>query len=100
MLIGLYQKSGEKTELISTEIGYLYGSIYTSMSGAYEKNHSGFGNVAMYAWIYHLKKLGITKWDMGMHMNYKIQLGGQMIPRNEFVKLVKETKDDLQISEI
>ena len=70
------------------------------MSGAYEKIYSGFGNVAMYAWIYYLKKLGITKWDMGMQMNYKIQLGGQMIPRNEFIKLVKETKDTLQISEI
>lgn len=28
-----------------------------------------------------------------MRMDYKVKMGGKMIPRNDFVKMVKENKD-------
>lgn len=90
----MIEKSEGKEKLISTEIGYTFGACYTSMSGAFDKAFNGAGNILLYAWSYYLKGLGFTLWDLGMKMGYKVELGGKMMPRKQFVQTIREMKDN------
>ena len=59
------------------------------MSGAYiKKSKRGYGNILLYTLAYYLKEFGFKYWDMGMKIKYKIEMGGKMIPRKEFINLV------------
>ncbi len=51
-------------ELVAGEIGYIYGSIYTSMTGAYRKEYAGAGSVQLACTGAWLVKAGIRLWDL------------------------------------
>lgn len=92
VLIGLIKEDLDKgtQTLVATDLGYVFGSVYTSMSGAYEGEESGAGYICLYAWVYYLKQLGFKIWDLGMGMKYKTELGGVYYSRDKFVKIYQQ----------
>jgi len=70
------------------EIGYMWGDIYTSLSGFTSRN--GDGMVQMLSLGAVLFKSGIPMWDLGMPVDYKYTLGAKDISRKQFNNLVKE----------
>jgi len=83
----------EKDELVAVEIGYLVGSIYTSLSGAQILDSSG--SVQLAALGVFLENNNIAFWDMGMGMKYKYDMGGKVYPRNVFLNLYKKSRSDI-----
>jgi Leu/Phe-tRNA-protein transferase len=75
--------------LIGGEIGYLTGSIYTSLTGFLDKNnYSHFGKIQMIALADLLKNSGVSFWNMGHpYMQYKFDLGAREYSRLDFLNL-------------
>lgn len=62
-------------QLISADIGYSVGGIYTSMTGFSDRKYSSIGTIHLLAQGQALKNLGFNMWDFGMEMKYKKELG-------------------------
>ena len=92
--ISLIKKNtkNDKKIILATDIGYITGLIYTSMTGSFNKKFSSFGNILLFILPYILNMNKIQLWDFGMIMNYKIEVGGNKFPRNDFLKLVKKLR--------
>ena len=84
-------------KLIAGEIGYINGSIYTSLSGFFDReNYSNFGKIQLIAFALILKKSGFTFWNMGHpYMDYKFQMGATEYKRNDFLKIWKIHREDI-----
>jgi hypothetical protein len=80
----------EEGVLVGGELGYTVGSIYTSLTGFFKQNNAG--SVQMAALGRLLSQAGFTLWDLGMDMNYKQELGSQLMPRSEFVQEVQRVR--------
>ena len=78
-----------KHQLIAGEIGYLTGSIYTSLTGFFDRNHySNFGKIQLLSLALLLKHSGVSFWNMGHpYMSYKFDLGATEYQRDDFLKL-------------
>jgi len=76
-------------QLIAGEIGYLTGSIYTSLTGFFDRvNYSNSGKIQLIALAKLLEKSGITFWNMGHpYMQYKFDMGAKEYARLDFLKL-------------
>ena len=82
----------ESGELTAGELGVLVGSVYTSLTGFCDKNkYSGSGTVQLAALAGVLREAGATFWDLGMGLDYKANLGGQDIPRTDFLKMFRSS---------
>lgn len=79
----------EGDRLVAVEVGYVVGRIYTSMTGAYEKDVSGAGSVQLAITSRYLQKHGFAIWDFGMAMEYKTDMGAIEVPRAEWVEMVR-----------
>lgn len=79
-------------ELAAVEVGYVVGTIYTSMTGAFDPKFKGAGTVQLACMSAILKKVGVELVDFGMHMPYKEGLGGRKIPRAEWLKTVQKLR--------
>ncbi len=75
-------------KLTAGEIGYLWGSIYTSMTGFYIT--PGDGTVQMSAMASLLFAQGVKLWDLGMPVDYKQRYGCQIVSRAQFDALRRE----------
>jgi len=73
-------------------LGYVVGGIYTSLTGARTVDSSG--TIQLYALGGLLKKLGFKFWDLGMQMEYKMDLGGRLIPRTMWLDVVAKTRNE------
>jgi len=75
--------------LIGGEIGYLTGSIYTSLTGFFDReNYSNFGKIQLIALASLLKNAGIEFWNMGHpYMDYKFDIGAREYDRLDFLEL-------------
>jgi len=51
------------------------------------------GSVQLYALGALLRLRGFTMWDMGMGMAYKTSLGGEDVPRAQFVEKLRQVRD-------
>ncbi len=74
------------------EIGYAVGSIYTSLSGAY--NTSGTGTIQLCCTGKILEEMGFKYWDFEMSHPYKLALGAKEIPRLEWSEIYSRCKID------
>ena len=74
--------------LVSGEIGYRINSTYTSLSGftTKEKKYNNYGKLQMTLLAQYLEKNSYTFWNMGHpYMQYKLDLGAQILKREEFL---------------
>jgi Leu/Phe-tRNA-protein transferase len=80
----------KKEQLLAGEIGYIFGSVYTSLSGFYCKNdlnHSGLGFLQLVLLGQRLQESGASFWNLGHpHMDYKHKLGAKTVSRLDFIK--------------
>ena len=101
-LLSIELWDGEK--LIGGEIGYIIGSIYTSLTGFSDReNYSNFGKVQLLSLALLLKKSGYEFWNMGHPaMDYKFNLGAIEYQRRDFLTLwtkYRDRKIECRISE-
>eukprot|EP00758_Cryptobia_borreli_P004411 Tbor_TRINITY_DN4358_c0_g1::TRINITY_DN4358_c0_g1_i1::g.7857::m.7857 len=76
-------------DIIACETGYIVGDIYTSFTGAY--NVSGAGSLSLAATAKMLQLLGISVWDLGMVLPYKVEaLSASEMKRSKWLSFVKE----------
>jgi Leu/Phe-tRNA-protein transferase len=77
--------SGDR--LVAGEVGYVVGSVYTSLSGFHLQN--GAGTVQMVSLAGILIEEGATFWDVGMEAEYKTRLGAHPVERSLFRNLYR-----------
>jgi len=80
----------ETNLLISGEIGYQTGTIYTSLTGftTREKKYNNCGKLQLVLLNYYLKDNGLKLWNLGHpQLQYKIDLGARIYNRANFLKL-------------
>lgn len=82
--VELYAERGPaERSLVAAEIGYALGSSYASLSGF--SDESGAGTVQLYALAGLLAELGVSVWDLGMPLSYKLALGAREYPRDAYL---------------
>lgn len=83
------------SELIAGEIGYLIGSVYTSLSGFYDRDrqcYANAGKLQMVLLAKFLEEQGVAFWNLGHpQLEYKLSLGATVLPRHEFLKRWRHT---------
>lgn len=89
--IELWDRASNK--IVAGEIGYVVGSSYTSMTGFYASHTNGCGTLQLISLCCLLQKLGFIIWDLGMVMEYKINMGGTIISKEEFTQRLKNVRD-------
>jgi len=77
--------------LLAGEFGYLWGSIYTSLSGFYLQN--GCGTLQMCCLQALLFKQGLSVWDLGMDLEYKRNLGAQSFERKDYLDRFRKARE-------
>ena len=101
-------------KIAAGEIGYLIGSVYTSLTGFFDRNskdannkmrYSGAGTVQLVGLGLALKEMGVKFWNLGHpfevpkspndkgEMMYKADLGCRIVDRAEFLKIWYEAVD-------
>jgi len=88
--IEIWDASSE--QLVGGELGYTVGSIYTSLTGFSKQDSAGSVQLAALGRL--LCRRGFTLWDLGMDMEYKRGLGSNIMPRQEFVRVVRQVRYD------
>ncbi|RNF04839.1 hypothetical protein TraAM80_04971 [Trypanosoma rangeli] len=85
-------------DLISTEVGFIVGDIYCSMTGAYSSSGSGTLQLAVTGEA--LRTAGCSVWDLGMDMMYKRKmLNCVSLPRKQWLEFVREHVADVSVAE-
>lgn len=74
----------EGPTLVAGEVGYACGGVYTSLSGFHAA--SGSGTVQLAALGRVLAAAGFDWWDLGMVIEYKLDLGARAYERDEFLR--------------
>jgi leucyl/phenylalanyl-tRNA--protein transferase len=77
-------------EMVAGELGYTNGAVYTSLTGFYTR--SGTGMVQLLALAGLLIKKGFQLWDLGMTMDYKLDIAATEMDREAFVKQYYELR--------
>ena len=84
MAIGLVDR---ERQLIAGEIGYRYGSSYTSLTGFSDCSRRNTGKLQLFKLAEYLRDAGFAFWNLGHpHMPYKTELGARIVGRAEFLK--------------
>lgn len=91
--VELWDKEGR---LVAGEIGYSVGSAYTSMTGFYSESGAGAVQLAALAGL--LKQSGAKLWDLGMGMDYKMDMGARLMPRAEWLSAVRQLRNEPRLS--
>lgn len=82
-------------ELVAGEIGYTCGSVYSSCTGfAMKDEYNGSGSIQLVALARWLDRCGFTVWDLGMELDYKLELGGRPVPRSEWARRIRGARGD------
>jgi len=77
-------------ELVAGEIGYTCGRVYSSCTGFTRKEeYAGTGSVQLASLGRWLARCGFELWDLGMELDYKLELGGKMVPRSAWAEQVR-----------
>lgn len=91
--VELKSKSGE---LVAGEIGYKIEKTYTSLSGFSDKKYNNYGKLQMVLLAKYLESNSFSFWNLGHpYMQYKLDLGAKVLPRNKFLnRWLKELNSD------
>jgi len=81
----------EGDQLVAGEIGFVMGLMYTSLTGFYLVK--GTGTIQLCATGQLLREAGILWWDFEMAHKYKLELGAHEIPRQEWVQIHHQYRD-------
>ncbi|CAE6965994.1 aat [Symbiodinium natans] len=85
----------ETGDLVAGEIGYTCGSVYSSCTGfSIKDKYPGAGCVQLAALGAWLAKRGFKVWDLGMELDYKLELGGQVVPRAEWAATIRKLRHE------
>lgn len=84
----LWDESGN---LVAGDLGFIVGSCYTSLSGFHTVSNTG--HLQLYLTNMFLQENGFDFWDMGMELQYKLQMGGEVLTEQEFLERYKFTRD-------
>ena len=84
-------KKKDNWVLVGGELGYTVGTIYTSLTGFSSRDSAGSVQLAALGKL--IFAAGFTVWDLGMSMEYKTSLGAQLVPRDDFVRMVHEARE-------
>mmetsp|Transcript_106142 Transcript_106142/g.317048 ORF Transcript_106142/g.317048 Transcript_106142/m.317048 type:complete len:299 (-) Transcript_106142:114-1010(-) len=77
-------------ELVAGEIGYTCGGVYSSCTGFTRKaDYPGTGGVQLAALGRWLARCGFELWDLGMELDYKLELGGKMVSRSDWAEKIR-----------
>mmetsp|Transcript_94454 Transcript_94454/g.243963 ORF Transcript_94454/g.243963 Transcript_94454/m.243963 type:complete len:228 (+) Transcript_94454:60-743(+) len=80
-------------ELVAGEIGYTCGSVYSSCTGFTQKDeYPGSGGVQLAALGRWLVRCGFEVWDLGMELDYKLELGARNVPRAEWARRIRKLR--------
>merc|ERR1740121_160287 len=83
-------------ELVAGEIGYTCGAVYSSCTGfALKERFPGSGSVQLASLGRWLDRCGFEIWDLGMEMDYKLELGGKSVPRGEWAKHIRRLRNNV-----
>eukprot|EP00923_Selenidium_pygospionis_P010274 GHVN01017871.1.p1 GENE.GHVN01017871.1~~GHVN01017871.1.p1 ORF type:complete len:298 (+),score=35.33 GHVN01017871.1:92-985(+) len=77
--------------LVAGEIGTTCGGVYCSLT-AFSKADSA-GTVQLCCLGKLLESSGFTLWDLGMCIQYKLDIGAKNIPRKEFISEVRRLRE-------
>ena len=76
--------------VVAGEVGYRIGSVYTSLSGFFDRSESGLSNTGklqIYRLGEYLRDQGYAFWNLGHpYMQYKHDLGARILPRKAFLE--------------
>jgi Leu/Phe-tRNA-protein transferase len=78
-------------DLVAGEIGYTVGASYTSLTGF--RTTSSSGTAQLFALGKMLHRSGFAVWDLGMYAPYKLSIGGQIYPRESFLRIQASVRD-------
>lgn len=83
---------------VSGELGYVIGSTWTSLSGFMNPDRrrwNNMGKVQLHALAVLLERTGFSFWNLGMcQMQYKLDLGAQVLERKEFLERWLPARED------
>lgn len=83
----------ESGQLVAGEIGYTCGSVYTSCTGfALKEEFPGAGTVQLVVLARCLTSAGFVLWDLGMELDYKMELGAETICRPEWLRRIRHLR--------
>ena len=85
--VELWKACGKSKELVAGELGYLIGEAYASLTGF--SRVSGAGTVQLATLGVALAVAGVHVWDLGMPIDYKLRLGGRVLPRTRFMPILR-----------
>lgn len=90
--------------LIAGELGYFFGTIYTSLTGFCTKENSAYANAGTLQMVLLaklLEKIGVAFWNLGHpQLEYKVKLGAQVLPRKDFLQRWEHHRDETILSPI
>eukprot|EP00301_Raphidiophrys_heterophryoidea_P004764 c12046_g1_i2.p1 GENE.c12046_g1_i2~~c12046_g1_i2.p1 ORF type:complete len:319 (+),score=73.95 c12046_g1_i2:62-958(+) len=95
--------------LVAGELGYRIGNTYTSLTGFFDSSsklptgqlkHTSAGKIQLVALGKLLRRCGFTMWNLGHPpnlvtgvMRYKSEIGGEVLPRKQFLELWRQARD-------
>ena len=84
--------TGQATRrLVAGEFGAICGSNYLSLSGFRAEDNAG--SVQMYLTAETLRLAGFAHWDLGQDHEYKFKMGGELVPRADFLRRFRRIRD-------
>ena len=80
-------------QVVAAELGFIVGTCYTSLTGAYRESGSGMVQLAVLGEM--LRQAGYAVWDLGMQMDYKVnELGGENLSRRAWLSMITQLANE------